>query len=46
MFMEQCPGAVAWWLNMRNHNTGVASSIPPCVTFKTPLVKKAAEPTS
>ena len=26
---------------MRTHSTGVASSIPPCVTFKTPLVKKA-----
>ena len=26
---------------MRTHNTGVVSSIPPCVTFKTPLVRKA-----
>ena len=34
-------GAVAQWLNMQTHNTGVASSIPPCVTFKTPFVRKA-----
>ena len=33
--------AVAYWLNMRTHNTGVVSSIPPCVTFKTILVRKA-----
>ena len=26
---------------MRTHNTGFVSSIPPCVTFKTPLVRKA-----
>ena len=26
---------------MQTHNTGVVSSIPPCVTFKTPLVRKA-----
>ena len=34
-------GAVAEWLIMRTHNAGVVSSIPPCVTFKTPLVRKA-----
>ena len=34
-------GAVAWWLSMRNHNTGVVSSIHPCVISKTPLVRKA-----
>ena len=27
---------------MRTHNTEVVSSIPPCVTFKTPLVRKAS----
>ena len=32
---------LAFWLSMRTHNTGVVSSIPPCVTFKTPLVMKA-----
>ena len=26
---------------MRTYNTGVVSSIPLCVTFKTPLVRKA-----
>ena len=26
---------------MWTHNKGVVSSIPPCVTFKTPLAKKA-----
>ena len=26
---------------MQTHNTGGVSSIPPCVTFKTPLVRKA-----
>ena len=26
---------------MRTHNTGVVSSIPPCVTFKTSLARKA-----
>ena len=26
---------------MRTHNTGVVSSIPPCINFKTPLVRKA-----
>ena len=26
---------------MRTHNTGFVSSIPPCVPFKTPLVRKA-----
>ena len=25
----------------RTHNTGVVSSIPPCVTFKTPLARKS-----
>ena len=25
---------------MRTHNTGVVSSMPPCVTFKTPLARK------
>ena len=34
-------GAVAQWLNMRTHNTGIVSSIPPCITFETPLVRKA-----
>ena len=28
---------------MRTHNTGVVSSIPPCVTFKMSLVRKATE---
>ena len=32
---------MAYWLNMRTHNTGVVSSIPPSVTFNTPLVRKA-----
>ena len=27
---------------MWTYNTGVVSLIPPCVTFKTPLVRKAA----
>ena len=26
---------------MRTHNIGVVSSITPCVTFQTPLVRKA-----
>ena len=26
---------------MRAHNTRIVSSIPPCVTFKTPLARKA-----
>ena len=26
---------------MRTHNAGVVSSIPPCVTIKTPLARKA-----
>ena len=26
---------------MQTHNIGVVSSIPPCVIFKTPLVRKA-----
>ena len=34
-------GAVSQWLSMRTHNTALVSSIPPCVTFKTPLVRKA-----
>ena len=28
------------WLNMWTHKTGVVSSIPPYITFKTPLVRK------
>ena len=28
---------------MRTHNTGVVSSIPPCVTFKTPLARKETQ---
>ena len=28
---------------MRTRKTGVVSSIPPCATFKTPLVRKATE---
>ena len=35
-------GAMALWLSVRTHNTGVVSSITPCVTFKTPLARKAA----
>ena len=31
----------AKWLSMWTHNTGIVSWIPPCVTFKTPLVMKA-----
>ena len=38
-FQDKC--AVAKWLGMRTHNTGLVSSIPPCVTFKTPFVRKA-----
>ena len=30
------------WLSMQTHNTGVVTSIPPCVTIKTPLEGKAA----
>ena len=29
------------WLSMQTHNTEVVSSFPPCVAFKTPLVRKA-----
>ena len=34
-------GAVVWWLNMQTHNAGVVSSILPCITIKTPLMRKA-----
>ena len=34
-------GAMVLWLSMLTHNAGVVSSMPPCVTFKTPLVRKA-----
>ena len=37
--MPKC-GAVAYWLSMRTHNTGVVSPIPLCVTFKTPYARK------
>ena len=30
-----------YWLSMWPHNTGVVSSIPPCVTIKAPLTRKA-----
>ena len=36
-----CSGAVVQWSGTRTHNTEVVSSIPPCVTIKTPLVRKA-----
>ena len=36
-------GAVASWLSTRTHKTGAVSSIPPCVTFETPLARKATE---
>ena len=32
---------MAYWLSMQTHNIEVVSSIPQCVTFKTPLVRKA-----
>ena len=32
---------VAKWLSVRTHNTVVVSSIPPCITIKTPLARKA-----
>ena len=32
---------VAQWLSVQTHNAGVITSIPPCVTFQTPLVRKA-----
>ena len=34
-------GASVYWLSMRTHNDGAMSLIPPCVTIKTPLVRKA-----
>ena len=33
--------AAVKWLSMQTHNTGVVSSIPQRVTFKTPLARKA-----
>ena len=37
----QYTGAVEQWLSMWTHNTGVVRLIPPCVTLKTSLVRKA-----
>ena len=37
MYNRWCRG-----VSMRSHNTGVVGSIPPCVTVKTPLARRAA----
>ena len=41
VIIQKKPMAVVPWLSMRTHNTGVVSLIPPCITIKIPLVRKA-----